>query len=186
MAKRIFALSCMISIAALTASPASADSIRRSVVPNGCAILAAAVFEQVTASAWYKAGGSPIAAGADPREIAICHQTARTVSAAFTRAMETMNVYVSWQDPRDVRGDVCLSGDLSQCYPHRNPFVPFNAGADLAFMLSNWSAVQTTTLRFGQPGGARDTSRFSPAALNNDLRRSLGASVVDGRGGLSP
>ncbi len=173
MAIRNFALSCAFSIAMLALSTARADSLWPAVGDDGCAALAAVVFQQVAGSAWANPGGRILPPDSGDAGVKICDQTARTVSAAFTAAMATMNVYVSWRDPRDVRGDVCLSADLSQCYPHGNPFVPLPSGRELAFVYASWSAVQSAAMRYADGGAFSDTSRFSPATLGTDLGRSI-------------
>ena len=184
MAKRTFALACAVSIALLALSEGRAQTARPFISADGCAILATTVFEQLTMSAWPSPGDRVLPPGES--EVLICNQTARTVSSAFTMAMATMNVYISWRDPRDIRGDVCLSGDLSQCYPHRNPYVPITDSSELAFVYASWSAVQAATLRYAEAGGHSNTTRFSPALLKNELRRSMAKSSMLRSGYLRP
>ena len=183
MANRILALSCAVSISLLASADGQAQTMRPINGADGCAILAGAVHQQLTASARPAYDKRvPHAGGTD---VVICNQTARTVSAAFTKAMATMNVYVSWRDPRDVRGDFCLSANLSQCYPHRSPYIPIADIPELAFVYASWSAVQATTLKHAEAGGFNDTTRFSPAVLKSQLRRSIKkASAVSRRRSL--
>lgn len=93
-----------------------------------------------------------------------CRQAALTVTAGFSAAMARRNIYVSWQWPDKERGDLCQSADLSQCYPARNPFVPYSA-RDAAFVADSWHGV-LEAIGQGMPGGYEaDFVRFESAAL---------------------
>ncbi|HEX5789391.1 MAG TPA: hypothetical protein VFY03_14500 [Woeseiaceae bacterium] len=105
-----------------------------------------------------------------------CADTARAVTAAFTRAMARGNIYLTWQWDRN-RGDMCLSGDLSQCYPRGNPFVPLPR-ADAAFVADSWFAVLLAVGKSMPQGYFADVSRFTSVgmamALGAELERRTG------------
>ena len=111
-----------------------------------------------------------------------CSDTARAVTAAFTRAMARGNVYLNWQWDRD-RGDMCLSGDLSQCYPRGNPFVPLPR-ADAAFVADSWFAVVRALGKSMPQGYFTDVSRFTTTgmamALDAELERRTGGRLRQG------
>lgn len=186
MAKRSFVLGCTVLTVLATQAAARADTIRPFAGADGCGMLAAVVFQEVAASAWLEPGSRIVSREDGNTEVTICNQTARTVTGAFTKAMATMNIYIGWNDPRDARGDECLSAFLSQCYPHRNPFVPITSGSDLAFIYTSWSAVQATALKYTDASGRSDTSRFSRAVLERDLRRSMWETAAGSRVRLLP
>ena len=104
-----------------------------------------------------------------------CRQAALAVSAGFGAAMARRNIYVSWQWPDKERGDLCLSVHLSQCYPTRNPFVPFSA-SDAAFVADSWQGVLTAIGQHMPRGYAADFVHFESAplaaSLAEELRRS--------------
>ena len=106
-----------------------------------------------------------------------CRQAALTVTVGFSAAMARRNIYVSWQWPDKERGDLCLSADLSQCYPTRNPFVPYSAN-DGAFVADSWHGVLQAIGPRMPRGYAGDFVRFESgplaAGLAAELQRSTG------------
>ncbi len=106
-----------------------------------------------------------------------CRQAALTVTTGFSAAMARRNIYVSWQWPDKERGDRCLSADLSQCYPTRNPFVPYSV-SDGAFVADSWHGVlQAIGQRMPRvtmaTSCASRAARWLPA-LPAELQRSTG------------
>lgn len=142
--------------------------------PMACAALEVAVYDSVLRSSAGVAAhpGSGVRQG--PAAQLSCRDTARAVSSGFSRAMAERNVYLRWQWPGQESGDLCLSADLSQCYPHRNPFVPFAKG-DAAFVADSWNGVLRAVGRAMPRGHAADLARFSvdglSATLVSEIRR---------------
>lgn len=162
------------------AYPAMTEARELTGRPVACAALEDAVYGAVLAAS---AGTVPVAAaaGIDARTgrggLLLCRDTARTVSAGFTRAMAERNVYLKWQWPGKERGDLCLSADLSQCYPNQNPYVPFVRG-DAAFAVTSWNAIVSAVGRTMPQGFRADAARFAPAGmaarLADEVRRQSG------------
>lgn len=155
-------------------SAVSADA-RERVSADGCRVLENAVFAAVLAAS---DGTRRSAAGKGGRAgmWLACSDSAQAVSTGFTRAMLERNVYVSWRSPEQERGDMCLSADLSQCYPNRNPYVPMGAG-DAAFVADSWNAVRRAVGETMPRGYAADMAVFAVSAvartLDTELARGL-------------
>lgn len=153
-------------MALMAAGAANAESSYRA-----CTILSDTVYRHVAAGG---NGGSRIAMS--PVRVptpTVCRDTARAVSLGFTQAMAERNLYITWPTAERQRGDVCLSHDLSQCYPNQNPFVPMYSLYDAAFVVQQWQAVQATVRAAMPAGTASDVSRFDPVAVGYRLQRSL-------------
>ncbi len=150
----------------LMATAASAETGDRA-----CSLLSYTVYQQVAAggrSGWHVAT-SPVRIP----EPVVCNDTARAVSKGFTRAMAERNLYITWQTPERRRGDVCLSHDLSQCYPNQDPLVPLFSLYDAAFVVQQWKLVQATISASMPAGTESDVSRFDPVFVGVRLQRSL-------------
>ena len=153
-------------MAMIAAGAANADT---SYAP--CSILSDTIYRQVATGVY---GGRRVATW--PVRVpgpTVCHDTARAVSQGFTRAMAERNFYITWPTPEQHRGDVCLSHDLSQCYPNQDPFVPLYSLYDAAFVVQQWRVVQATVRDAMPAGTASDVSRFDPVAVSDRLQRSL-------------
>lgn len=142
--------------------------------PVACTALENAVYAAVLS---VSAGTSRVAVarGADERNSRgdlLCRDTARAVSAGFARALAERNVYLKWQWPGQERGDLCLSGDLSQCYPNRNPYVPFARG-DAVFAATSWDAIVSAVGRSMPQGFREDAVRFEPEGMASRLATEL-------------
>lgn len=138
---------------------------------DACAILADTIYRQMAAS-----GRSGRAIASLPRRItgpAVCSDTARAVSRGFTRAMAERNLYITWPTPERQRGDVCLSHDLSQCYPNQDPLVPLFSLYDAAYIVQQWKLVQATVSESMPAGTASDVSRFDPAFIGEQVQRGV-------------
>lgn len=151
----------------LAAGAANADSSFKA-----CSKLSDTIYRQVATGGY---GGRHTAA--TPALVpapAVCRDTARAVSQGFTRAMAERNLYITWPTRDRQRGDVCLSHDLSQCYPNQNPLVPLFSLYDAAFVVQQWKAVQATVRTAMPAGTASDISRFDPIAVGYRLQGKLG------------
>ena len=156
----------------LAAGAAHADSGQKA-----CAILSDTIHRQMAASGQTGRGSATL-----PRRIpgpAVCGDTARAVSKGFTRAMAERNLYITWPTPEGQRGDVCLSHDLSQCYPNQDPLVPLFSLYDAAYVVQQWKLVQATVAASMPAGTASDVSRFDAALIGEQMRR--GVDPLSGR-----
>jgi hypothetical protein len=141
---------------------------------NGCQVLERTVFRTVLVAG--SGANTPVFVARQPGRTLVCRFSARAVSAGFTRAMVRRNIFLSWQTPDQERGDLCLSGNLAQCYPRGHAAVPLSQG-DALFLADAWYAVMRS-LDAAMPGGyAADLARFAvgglEAGLSRDLRRTL-------------
>lgn len=155
--------------AALPGEAAAQDPI---VGVDGCAILAVLVYTEVTREGL---GAGPGQAGAwpGPTEVTICNETTRRVTMAFSSALQQMNIFVSWGRHPGDSGDYCLSHDLSQCYPDRNPYMPPFSDTQAAFVTSSWDAVKRAVAADLQTGNVVDVVRFERTSLERRLRLEL-------------
>ena len=164
MDKRDFATFMLVGVCALAISgQVRAEQSRRHA--EGCTVLAEIVYSEVTAAIWR--GPHALGSVSDERAshgIAVCAQTSRTVSKAFSAAMISVGTDIRWDDAPPHRGDFCLSGFLEQCYPDRYP---------LQSPVGSWSAVSATVQRAMPLGVASDQSVFSQGALRLALRAAL-------------
>lgn len=141
---------------------------------DGCGILADLVYSEVLA------GGYEFRLPEPPEDgsVRVCDQTAQSASAGFTKAMATMNVFVRWQTPEDQRGDYCLSHDIEQCYPGRNPYAPYTAAESRLVADAWWSVLRA--VRASMPPGGGDTSRFVAAELRQQVASELNRTTRGG------
>ena len=164
MDKKDFVAFVLVCVCALAISgQARAEQSRRHA--EGCTVLAEIVYAEVTAAIWR--GPHALGSVSDERAshgIAVCAETSRTVSKAFSAAMISVGTDIRWDDAPPHRGDFCLSGFLEQCYPDRYP---------LQSPVSSWSAVNGTVQRAMPLGVASDQSVFSQGALRLALRAAL-------------
>ncbi len=183
MAKRIFAVLLLPVLATGATGPVAAQPIPITV--DGCAQLARVVYAEVSAAAIYGPGNSgPWLIDIGRGDIAVCTNVAKTVSQAFTSAMTSAGMQVSWRrdyfDTRPDPGDYCLSGFLSQCYPNVSPPLSnsINSGND-ALVQKSWAVVSDAVMREMNNPFSSDEVRFR----DNDLKLRLGLSLrsVDGR-----
>ena len=177
MDKRNVATFMLVGICALAISgQARAEQARRDAA--GCSVLADIIYSEVTAAIWR--GPQALGSVTDERAshgIAVCAQTSRTVSKAFSAAMISVGADFRWDDAPPHPGDYCLSGFLAQCYPGRYP---------LQSPVGRWGAVSGTVQRAMPLGVASDQSIFSRDALRLALRAALGMGSHFGDGLESP
>ena len=172
MAKRNFATLIVVAALALAASEARAQQIPVSV--DGCTKLARVIYAEVSAAALYGPGKSgPWVIDPGLGDISVCTHTARTVSRAFTDAMMSAGIEVYWRHDTGDRGDYCLSGFLSQCYPGRGTrfFVGYNANT--TFVQRSWAVVSQSVMRAMHNPFSSDEVRFR----DNDLTLRIGLSL---------
>ncbi|MDH5499568.1 MAG: hypothetical protein OEY72_00540 [Gammaproteobacteria bacterium] len=177
MAKRMFAVLLISLAAGFPVDQSRAQQIPVSV--DGCAKLARVVYAEVSAAAIYGPGDSgPWVIDQGPGDIAVCAHVAKTVSQAFTSAMISAGVEVVWQrdhyDGTADRGDFCLSGFLSQCYP--NPSPPLSNSihsANDTLIRSSWAVVSQAVMREMYNPFSSDEVRFR----DNDLKLRIGLSL---------
>jgi hypothetical protein len=163
-------------VAALVAAVLAMSSARAQhpvVAADGCAILAMLVHTEVTEARFRNSlpSGDPVYPG--PGETTICGQTTRTVTAAFTSSLRTMNTYVSWGTIRGSSGDYCQSHFLSQCYPDRDPHMPPPSAAERKFVADSWSAISGAVSSTMATAPGADISRFDQARLKFSIKSRL-------------
>lgn len=176
MAKRTFAALIVSLLVVLPVGWAHAQQTPISV--DGCAKLARVVYSEVSAAAIYGAARSgPWLIEQSPGDISICKHAAKTVSQAFTSAMLSAGLEVNWRRDWDYgipdRGDFCLSGFLSQCYPERYPLSSVASSTDTTRVHKSWVIVSQTVLREMYNPISSDEVRFR----DSDLRLRLGLSL---------
>jgi len=172
MAKRIFAV--LISALVLGLATSQTQAQLSPIVVDGCAKLARVVYAEVSAAAIYgphKSGPWSINLGQG--DLSVCGHTARTVSQAFTSAMLSAGIDVSWPRDDTSNGDFCWSGFLSQCYPERDRLSYSGIGADTAFVRQSWSIVSQSVMREMYNPFSSDEVRFR----DDDLKLRLGLSL---------
>jgi len=172
MAKRNFAAIVGVTVLVLLAGDVRAQQV--SIEVDGCAMLARAVYEEVSAAALYGPGKSgPWLINPRQAEISECKTTARTVSRAFTSAMSSAGIKVDWGSNRARNGDYCLSHILSQCYPNRDPHSSMPDSANASFVRQSWAVVSQSVMRAMANPFSSDEIRFR----SDDLKLNIGLSL---------
>lgn len=138
---------------------------------DACALLTHTIHRQVAADG--RSGWRIASLARGSRGPAICSDTARAVSQGFRRAMAEQNLFITWLTPERQRGDVCLSHDLSQCYPNPDPLVPLFSLYDAAYVVQRWKLVQATVAASMPAGTESDVSRFDPEFIGQQMQRSI-------------
>jgi hypothetical protein len=147
---------------------------------DGCAILASVIYTEVTEARLgigSGPGAMPLYAGRN--EIALCNQTTRSVTRAFTAALRHANLYVTWGFHSGYAGDYCLSYILSECYPAGNPAMPPLGKEDRSFAMQSWQAVRRAVQQNMALNPGSDVARFNVAELRRSIRRSLDSGSVN-------
>ena len=172
MAKRIFAALFVALAVGVPASDARAQL--KPITVDGCAKLARVVYAEVSSAALYgpqKSGPWLIDIGRG--DIAVCDHTAKTVSRAFTSAMQSAAIDVSWGRSPGTNGDFCWGGFISQCYPDRNPLDSPTFDGSSSFVQQSWSVVSQAVMREMYNPISSDEVRFR----DSDLQLRLGLSL---------
>ena len=159
---RKLAVLAMLSIAGAAIADSGVDA---------CSILTDTIYRQIAAGA--RSGSWLAALPVRTDGPAVCSDTARAVSRGFTRAMAERNVHIAWQTPERRGAGVCLSHDVSQCYPNQDPLVPLLNLRDAAYVMQQWRAVEATISAVMPAGTASDVSRFDPVFVGARLQRNL-------------
>ena len=182
MTKRTFVTLQLAMLAAIANSPVVAQPMPIAV--DGCAKLARLVYAEVSAAAIYGAGNSgPWLIEIGQGEISVCSHVAKTVSQAFTSAMMSAGLEVSWRrdayDAPPEPGHYCLSGYLSQCYPNQSPPLSNSTySANDSLVQESWAVVARAVMREMYNPFSSDEVRFR----DNDLKLRLGlSSAIDRR-----
>lgn len=181
-AAAIAAMAAMAVISIMSGLPRDAAAQDPVIGVDGCAILAILVYTEVT-HAGLQGGAGELGTWPRPGEITICNQTARRITTAYSSALRQMNIYVSWGNPPMDSGDYCLSHDLDQCYPDRNPYMPPLSATDRAFVAESWAAVTRAVSANMQAGAFSDVVRFERKTLQRQLRFTLAEAARRKAGG---
>jgi len=176
MARRTFGTLLVSLLIALSASDAYARSSE--VIVDGCTVLARAIYSEVSSSAIYGPGNAgPWLIDQGRGDIEFCEHVAKTVSQAFTSAMLSAGIDVSWrrdrEDGRSGRGHYCLSAYLSHCYPDRYPPTGMNSSATNSVVQKTWAIVAEAVMREMYNPISSDEVNFR----SNDLKLRLGLSL---------
>jgi hypothetical protein len=176
MAKRIFAALVISLLVGLPVNDTQAQLMP--VAVDGCAKLARVIYSEVFSAAAYGPSKSgPWLIDQGQSDISVCSHTAKTVSRAFTSAMQSAGYGVNWRrdwdDRNRDRGDYCLSGFLSQCYPDRYPMTSIASSHDASLVRKSWAVVSEAVMREMYNPVSSDEVRFR----DNDLKLRLGLSL---------
>lgn len=147
---------------------------------DGCAILASVVYTEVTQArlGYSSASGAELLyAGRD--EITLCNQSARSVTRAFSAALQSTNIHVTWGFHSGYSGDYCLSHFLSQCYPRSNPAMPALSKSEQSFVMRSWRAVHDSVQHRMAHYPGSDVVRFQAGELGRSIRRSVLAAGIE-------
>ncbi len=163
--------------------PASAQQALNGV--DGCAILASVVYTEVTrARLGYSSGPGADLLYAGRDEITLCNQSTRSVTRAFSAALRSTNIHVTWGFHTGYSGDYCLSHFLSQCYPATHPSMPPLSESERSFVTQSWQAVQDSVRSRMAHYPGSDVARFEAGDLGRSIRRSVLGGDVGDRGQL--
>ena len=172
MANRNFAILLVVIMLGLTANSARAQTM--SVAVDDCAALARIIYTEVSAAARYGPGSSgPWIISSGQGDIALCEHAARVVSRAFTSAMMSAGIAVYWDNFPQQRGDYCLSGLLSQCYPKRDSVFLVADNADSVLVSKIWTVVSQAVMRQMYNPFSSDEVRFR----SDELKLKIGLSL---------
>ena len=182
MAKGTFAIVAILATALGAAHTATANAA------NGCVILEELVRKSVHVSATEYRTDRPAtrmpsfgrtgSVGSTGSGNQACPNTAEVTTRAFSQALGALNMPITWnrRGPMD-RGDYCLSGDLSQCYPSQDPLNPSLPPHQLAFVFDAWKGVRTAVAKQMPFGTATGLAHFTSDSLEVALTSNLQSSV---------
>ena len=172
MAKRIFAALFVATVLVLQATSSQAQL--KPVAVDGCAKLARVVYSEVASAAHYGPSRSgPWTIDIGQGDLEVCEHAAKTVTRAFTSAMLSAGVTVSWGPDRNRNGDYCWSGFISQCYPDRDRLANASATLDSGFVSRTWAVVSQAVMREMYNPYSSDEVRFR----DDDLKLRLGLAL---------
>ena len=167
---------CLTGILLVTCMPwsAPAGAQHAAIGVDGCAILASVIYTELTQArlGYTSPSGADLPyAGRD--EITLCNQSARSVTGAFSAALRSTNIHVTWGFHTGYSGDFCLSHFLSQCYPRGNPAMPALSKSEQSFLMRSWHAVHDSVQRRMAHYPGSDVARFKAGELGRSIRRSV-------------
>lgn len=182
MAKRIFAALIMVGV--FVAPVSVSYALESDIGVDGCTVLARAVYDEVHSTVSNGPGRSgPWSINIGGDEISVCKTASRTVSRAFTSAMQSAGVKVSWGGFLDREwdwpdsGGFCLSHFLSQCYPENsalgNGAVLSDSRHDMQKVQERWLAVSEAVRQQMYNPHSSNEVQFR----DSDLRLRLGLSL---------
>ena len=172
MAKRTFAALIIPLVLGLAASQTHAQL--SPIAVDGCAKLARVIYAEVSAAALYGPSRSgPWAINLARGDLSVCKHAAKTVSQAFTSAMLSAGIEVSWGPDNNRNGDYCWSGFISQCYPGRDRLGYAVVGLDSEFVSRSWAVVSQSVMHEMYNPFSSDEVRFR----GDDLKLRLGLSL---------
>jgi hypothetical protein len=141
---------------------------------DGCAILATVVYaEVVQARLGYSPGSGANLLYTGRDELALCNQSARSVTRAFSAALRSTDIHVTWGFHTGYSGDYCLSHFLSRCYPRANPSMPPLSKSERSFVMHSWQAVHDSVQTHMAQYPGSDVVRFQARELGRSIRRSV-------------
>jgi hypothetical protein len=143
---------------------------------HGCAILASVVRMEVIKARFggsTEAYGKPNYSARD--DIALCNQTARSATSAYTSALRRAGIHVTWGLHAGYSSDYCLSHLLAQCYPRGDPAMPALNKSDRTFVMRTWAAVYDSIASQMSLYPGSDVSRFRASELARRIRRAIDA-----------
>jgi len=160
---------------------ADARAREHKVSVDGCTLLARAIYTEVSSSVTHGPGKSgPWLIDQGQGEVVYCDHVARTVSRAFTSAMRSAGIEVTWQSAArsSNRLDYCQHSFLSRCYPDRHPSSDLAAGVNNSVVQETWTIVARSVMREMYNPMSSDEVSFR----GNDLKLRLGLSLrtIDG------
>lgn len=165
----------LLAVAAELFAPARAQPLPIGV--DGCTILASVVYAAVTeARLGYSAGPRGVLFYSGRNETTHCNRTARSVTGAFTAALRSANIYVTWGLRGGYSGDYCPSHFLAQCYPAGDLAMPPLGKTDRAFVMRSWRAVYDAIATRMSPYAGSDVLRFQDDELARSIRRTIAQS----------
>lgn len=172
MAKRIFAAAVIASLLVLSATQSRAQL--KPIAVDGCAKLARVIYSEVATAAHYgPAQSGPWTIDIGQGDLEICEHTTRTVTRAFTSAMQSAGLTVTWGPDDNRNGDFCWSGFISQCYPDRDRLGYSSVTPDSGFVERTWAVVSQAVMREMYNPYSSDEVRFR----DDDLRLRLGLAL---------
>ncbi len=172
MAKRTFAALMALSVLVLPA--AAAEAQLKPAAVDGCAKLARVIYSEVSMAALYgPSRGGPWNIDLGQGDLEVCEHAAKTVTRAFTSAMQVAGFSVSWGPDRNQNGDFCWSGFISQCYPGRDRVAYLSDGTDPEFVNRVWATVSQAVMREMYNPFSSDEIRFR----DDDLKLRLGLAL---------
>ena len=172
MAKRTIA--ALIAASVLGLSDASVAAQLKPAAVDGCAKLARVIYAEVSMAALYgPSRGGPWTIDIGQGDLEVCEHAAKTVTRAFTSAMQVAGIGVSWGPDRNQNGDFCWSGFISQCYPNRDRVAYLSSSSDLDFATRAWATVSHVVMREMYNPFSSDEIRFR----DDDLKLRLGLAL---------